>query len=155
MEEYLAKWFIHEMGGSKPVHLKRGCAESDFLHFNLKRLAEGEIPETAWNVKAKEGQVIVPIIIPSFTGLPAATYNVLRPKAKAALVEIIRSRFKVELWTYMERFEHLHVEQKSLLYAWMETNGIPSQYWDSVMKILHRQRDNYRRRLKRRRSKKS
>ena len=53
-EPYLVQWFIHEMGGTSPVELPRGSAESDILQLFLTKQPEDMSPDAAEKLSAAE-----------------------------------------------------------------------------------------------------
>ena len=137
LEDYLAQWFVNEQGGSVPVHLPRNSIESKILELFLTR-QPADVPELG-------GPGKVAIAIPSFRVKPAITYNYLPKHAMMALVDCIRDRFDVALWTDLHRFGVIGRRQDELIYAWMEKHGIDidERNWNSIAKRYQRQRTVY------------
>lgn len=136
--DYLAQWFRHSMGGDEPVHLVRGSIESKILELWLTTLPEGEKPQLR-----QEGDIA--IAIPTFRNRPVESYNFLPKFAQEAMVKMIRNRFDVALWDDLHAFGNIRKEQKEIIYAWLEANGIEpeAKNWDAVAKRYQRLRKVY------------
>ena len=137
LEPYLAQWFIHEQGGEVPVKLTRGSAESDILELFLQKQL-GPVPR-------KPMPYETPIYIPSFKHKDVRTYNYLPPRAMLALKKTIRTRFVIELWQDLHKFENIGKRNDELFYAWMEAHGIEctETNWCAISKIYYRKRKVY------------
>lgn len=136
--DYLSQWFANENGGQMPVQLPRGSVESKILELWLTTLPEGSKPQLP-----HPGDVA--IAIPTFRNRPAEVYNYLPQYAHAAIVNIIRARFDVQLWQDLHTFGNIGKEQKELIYAWMEAHGIApdAKNWDAIAKRYQRLRKAY------------
>lgn len=127
LDPYLAQWFINQMGGSTPVKLIKGCVESKHLQLFLEKRPPGVLPESP------EGKVAVEI--PYFRVKPPEVYNYLPEDAMKSLVKLIRDRFDWQLFTDIHVFKNMVFEQKELIYAWMNQNGIEKTgtNWDAIV----------------------
>lgn len=142
LEEYLAEWFRHETGCGEVVQLIRGSQESEIVKQFISQRPE-DVPIELGDGPAKDGQVLVPIVIPEQRLKPAITYNYLQPAAKEALVDCIRSRFKIQLFHDLHRVSCIGKRQDNLIYAWLEQHGMSMDRWDTVAKIYQRMRKSY------------
>ena len=97
LEDYLAQWFVHEQGGEVPVHLTRGSVESKILEVYLAHRPDGVLPDC-------KGEGKLAIAIPSFRNRPPEVFNYLPQRALNSLLNIIRSRFDIELWSDLHHF---------------------------------------------------
>lgn len=138
LEEYLAQWFIHDHGGTAPVHLRRGSVESKILEVYLVPLPDGTAPDLG-------SADAVAVQIPCFRHKPATTYNHLPKHARAALLNVIRERFDIQLWQELHCFGKITRRQDELIYAWMEKHGIAAteKNWNAIAKRYQRQREIY------------
>lgn len=145
--DYLAQWFRHSHGGDNPVKLIRGSIESKILELYLTTRPKDEKPQIA-------GKGRVAIAIPTFRYRPPHVYNHLTRRANAALVSIIRDRFDMQLWADLHNFGNIISEQKVLIYAWMEANGIEDNEtnWLAIAKRYKRLRDLYDTRIRAKKS---
>jgi hypothetical protein len=141
LEDYLAQWFINDHGGTVPVQLSRGSVESKILEVYLSSLPEGEKPQIS-----HDGAT--PIAIPNFRNRPPETFNYLPKRARAALLNIIRNRFDIQLYKDLHQFGHIGKRQDELIYAWMEKHGIAisETNWNAIAKRYQRQRTVYKKR---------
>lgn len=149
LDPYLAQWFINEQGG-EPVRLDRASIESKILEQYLMTLppnCEPQLPQ----------EDTVAIIIPTFRVKDPAYYNYLPKTARDALVQCIRDRFDVELFTDLHTFARIGMRLDNIIYAWMETHGIEltETNWCVISKRYQRQRRVYTDRMRKRGSKKS
>lgn len=141
LDPYLAQWFIHDHGGSQPVQLTKASVESKILEVYIAKRPANVPPEI--NPPGK-----VAIAIPCFRLRPPETYNFLPNRAVAALIDCIRNRFDLELWTDLHHFGKIGRRQDELIYAWMEKHGIEQTEanWNAIAKRYQRQREIYRKR---------
>ena len=137
LEPYLAQWFIHEQGGEHPVTLTRGSDESDILELFLK-------PQPS-AIPARPAPTDTQIFIPTFKHKDVRTYNYLPPRATLALKKTIRTRFVIQLWNDLYKFENIGKRNDELIYAWMEAHGIElnETNWCAISKIYYRKRKSY------------
>ena len=137
LEPYLAQWFIHEQGGEQPVSLTRGSAESDILELFLQP-QPGATP-------VRPLPTDTAIYIPTFKHKDVRTYNYLPPRATLALKKTIRTRFVIQLWNDLYKFENIGKRNDELIYAWMEAHGIECNEtnWCAISKIYYRKRKVY------------
>ncbi len=142
MEDYLAQWFVHDQGGTVPVHLTRGSIESKVLEVYLAK-QPAAVPDIDRGGK-------VAIAIPSFRLKPPTVYNHLPKHAREALLGCIRNRFDIALWSDLHHFGNIGRRQEELIFAWMEKNGIAinERNWNAIAKRYQRQRIAYRDRLR-------
>ena len=138
IEDYLAQWVIHEQGGNVPVQLTRGSVESKLLEVFLAHRPQALLPDTP-------GEGKLAIAIPSFRNRPPEVFNYLPPRALNSLLNILRGRFDVQLWSDLHHFGNISKRQDELIYAWMEKHGIEmtETNWNAIAKRYQRQRDVY------------
>ena len=138
MPSYLRQWFVHRHGGSEPVQLVRGSAESDLLRKSTIPMPNGILPP-----RQQEDEVA--ISIPYFKSHDPRTYNYLTKQGKEALLDIIKNDFMVDMWDYLHDFDKYGRELKSLILLFMELRGIKEtgSCWDSIAKIYQRKRNSY------------
>lgn len=138
LDDYLAQWFVNDHGGEVPVRLRRGSVESKILEVYLTALPEGEVPDMG-------GDGRVAVVIPSFRSRPPGVYNHLPRRARAALLNVIRERFDIALWSDLHVFGKIDRRRDELIYAWLEKHGIEAteRNWCAVAKRYQRQRDMY------------
>lgn len=149
LDDYLAQWFIHDMGGEIPVRLKRGCMESTLLETYLTTPPADYVPE----VKT-EG--VVPIVIPNFRNKDPRSNFYLPPKARTALKLLILQRFDLDMWNSLYRFNSSFTRQDKMIEAFMEKSGIEfnDKNYNSVSKRYQRKRDIYKRGVRRQKNRK-
>lgn len=150
LEPYLMQWLVNENGGTIPVELKRGTIEARYVELNLKKQPVDAVPQLV----AKPNQV--PVALRWYKSTDIRTYNYLPEKACAALKDIIRNRFIIQLWEEVHAFENCHIRQDLRLMAFMEKHGIQNDdtNYNTIHKIYQRQRDAYRKQIKRDKAKK-
>ena len=138
LEDYIAQWFVHEQGGTVPVHLTRGSVESKLLEVYLTHRPADLLPET-------NGEGKLAIAIPTFRNRPPEVFNHLPQRALNSLLSIIRDRFDVQLWKDLHGFGKITKRQDELIYAWMEKHGIAmtETNWNTIAKRYQRQRTAY------------
>lgn len=147
LEDYLAQWFIHEQGGTVPVHVTRGSVESGLLELYLQTPPADYVPDGP-------GPGKVAVVLPQFKSKDTRDNFYLPPQARAALKACIRNRFDVVLWQSLHRFSSSFKRQDELIYAFMEKHGIENtaKNWDAVAKRYQRKRDYYLRSVRRKKS---
>lgn len=147
LEDYLAQWFIHDQGGEYPVRLVRGSIESGLLETFLQTPPDDYVPDVAAPGK-------VAIELPNFRRKDTRDNYYLPPRARAALLACIRTRFDISMWNTIHRFANVFKRQDELIYAFMEHNGIEQneKNWNAVAKRYQRKRDIYNRVMRRKKS---
>lgn len=155
---YLAQWYanectrIHHRDEStcpheiyrfpEPVQPVRNSAESDILESWLDKQPKNALPPMASHDDT------LAIQIPSFPGKPVDYYNYLSPEATKLLIETIRNRFQVALFTdiHKARAKNPGTRIDLLINAWMEKHCIEytDTNWNALAKIYQRKRDVYR-----------
>lgn len=140
LEEYLAQWFVHSLGGGEPVRLVRGSVEWGLLEEYLTTAPRGYAPPVS-----HEG--CVAIELPNFRSKDTRDNYYLPPRATEALKACIRNRFDIAMWGALHRFANIFARQDHLIYAFMEKNGIEltEKNWNAIAKRYQRKRDIYRR----------
>ncbi len=148
MPSYLRQWFVHQHGGGEPVKLNRCSPESDLLRMSTIRMPENILPP-------RQQDDEVAICIPYYKSHDPRTYNYLSKQGKEALLEMIRGNFRVDLWRYLHTFDKYGQELKQLTLLFMELRGIreDGSCYDSISKIYQRQRDSYKKTLRRKNTK--
>lgn len=149
MPSYLRQWLIHRHGGSEPVQLVRGSAESDFLKKSTTKLPDGFLPP-----RKQEDELA--ICIPYYKSHDPRTYNYLSPNGKNLLLEMLKNDFKVDLWEYLHDIDRCGSELNGLIYQFMELNGIKEDGTssDTIKKIYQRKKNSYKTALNRKSKKK-
>lgn len=150
LEDYLAQWFINDMGGEYPVRLKRGSMEWTMLELFLTTPPDGYEPESSC-----EGYVAIQL--PNFRSKDTRYHFYLPNRAKEALKALIRGRFDISMWNTLHQFHALFQRQDHLIYAFMEKHGIEQseKNWNAVAKRYQRKRDIYKRVMRRKKNKKN
>lgn len=150
LEPYLAQWLRSENGGTYPIELKRGSVEAKYVELHLRPQPADSIPQ----LTPKENQV--PVALPWFKNRDIRTYNFLPDSACAALKDLIRNRFIIQLWEEVHTFEGVNMRLDHRLIAFMESHGIQNDdtNYNSVHKIYDRLKNTYRKREQRKKSKK-
>ena len=140
LEDYLAQWFINDMGGENPVRLIRGCMEWGLLEQFLRTPPAGYEPCIV-------GEGFVCIVLPNFRSKDTRSNFYLPPKATEALKACIRNRFDIEMWNALHRFDAIFQRQDNLIYAFMEKHNIEQteKNWNAIAKRYQRKRDIYKR----------
>jgi hypothetical protein len=84
------------------------------------------------------------------------TYNYLSPHGKHHLLEMLKNDFKVDLWEYLHDIDRCGSELNSLIYQFMELNGIKEDGTssDTIKKIYQRKKNSYKTALNRKMKKK-
>ncbi len=138
MPSYLRQWFVHRHGGGDPVTLIRGSIESKLLQRAVVPQPEGVFPP-----RQQEGEVAV--CIPYSKAHDPRTYNYITETGKRAMVSRIKDDFDIDVWSYLHDFGKVSVQQKDLIYLFMEQRGIKEDgsCWDSIAKVYQRLRKNY------------
>lgn len=149
MPPYLRQWFIHRHGGCVPVTLAKNSIESKLLE-----RATVKWPEDTPPTKLQPGEV--PIVLPYFRHHDPRIYNFLTEKGRAALLSLLKADFDLSLWHFLHDFDKIAIQQKDLIYLFMEQHGIEEDgsCWDAIAKIYQRLRKSYQT-AQRRKSKKS
>lgn len=82
----------------------------------------------------------IAIVIPNFKYKPTKTYNFLPKEHKAALVTLIRRRFRRSLWQDLHKFGFIGRKKSQLILAWMKSNGIEEndRNFNTIAKIYIR-----------------
>ena len=141
LEQYLAQWLIHQSGGQQPVKFRKGSVENALLIVLL-----GKPPKNQnWTpqLKAEPGQV--EIVLP-YNDLKNIRYNYyLSRKGEFLLHEIIRNRFKVQLWKDLHTVGNVIKRNDEIISKWMEEHGIENcdKNWNTIAKILQRTKKTY------------
>jgi hypothetical protein len=138
MPSYLRQWFIHRHGGNHPVNLIRGSIESKLLQRATIPMPKGILPP-------RQGEDEVAINIPYSKSHDPRTYNYITETGKNALLGRIKDDFDLDVWDYLHDFGKVGVQQKDLIYLFMEQRGIHEDgtCWDAIAKIYQRLRKNY------------
>lgn len=139
LDSYLADWFVFQHGGSRPVKLVRGSAESDIVNLYIQTPPKDYVPQ-------RQKSTELAIVIPYFPRKNPMYYNYLSPLALRALTMCIHNRFDVEMWRDLHKFGAITSKsQKDIIYAWMEKNGIETTEtnWNAIAKRYQRKRNVY------------
>lgn len=149
LEDYLAQWLIHDMGGNNPVRLIRGSMEWCLLEQFLKTPPDDYVPQTS-------APGLLCIELPNFRSKDTRYNYYLPPRAADALKACIRTRFDIVMWSALHKFANLFQRQDNLIYAFMESNGIEltEKNWNAIAKRYQRKRDIYKRIERRRKNSK-
>lgn len=141
LEPYLAQWLIHESGGTTPVQIKRGSAESDILEMNLK--PQPKDPDYIPQLRPLEGQVAIEL--PCFKYKDIRTYNYLDKRGEQLLKHCIRTRFLCQLWHDLMTVRNVVRRTDETIIEWMSEHGIEydDRNWNAIAKILQRKRAIY------------
>lgn len=144
MDNYLAQWFINDMGGQYPVSLIRGSVERKFVELFISKMPEDATPSLP-------GEGMVAIEVPSIRGKCTESHCWLSPQHVEHLLKLIRDRFDVQLWSDLHHFGKIGKRQDFLIQAWMLKHNIEDDgtNWDTIAKRYQRLRNIY---LHRRRS---
>lgn len=125
----------------EPVVSIKGSAERDMLRHNLTTQ-----PKNYVDIPTDEATICIQV--PCFPNMPPAYYNYLSPQSDELLRELIRSRVRLDLYSYVTRFwqgKGGPVTLDNLIYAWMENHGIEdrSDNFEAVKQLYSRQRNKY------------
>lgn len=140
LPSFVAHWLINDCGGL-PIRFKKGTPE----YILLEVFMQTGSAEFSNNDNICENiDEAVQVIIPSFK-FKDESFNILPPKAKAALENMISERFSANLFKDLHRFGNIGKKQKDLIYAWMEAHGIPDEgaNWEAIDKRYQRLRKSY------------
>lgn len=146
LPDYLAEWYMHEMGQKSPVRVPRSSPESCSMKLHLR--------------KPKDDDIIVPkgkytaICIPTYREIDVRTYNTLTKEGHESLRRIIHDRFFMALYhdllkliTYKGpmRYKDMKTEKQERIHCWMKKNGISDTETNylAVLKNFDRMRDNF------------
>lgn len=135
----MAQWAIHEFGGTTPISLPKHSIERRILEFFLQKRPDN-LPSDIDN------NANLVIQLPVFKEKdPMRGFSYLPPRAQKLLVRTLKNRFKIKLWDDLHVFSNCGEEISSLIYAWMEKNGIEDspQNWEAIRQIYYRQRKFY------------
>ena len=138
MPSYLRQWFIHRHGGSEPVKLIKGSIESKLLKIALVKQPENVVIRTKMPDE-------VAVCIPYSKARDPRTYNFITKTGKRALIANVKNSFDVDCWNFLHDFGAITMQQKDLIYLYMEQHGIieDGSCWDSIAKNYQRLRKNY------------
>ena len=140
LDPYLRQWLIHDFGGSQPVKFFKGSVESKVLEVFLTTPpddCELDLP----------GEDTVAIEIPQFKTKDTRYYFYLPKMARQLLLQVIRERFDIVLFSEVHKFHNLTRRLDRLIEAFMEKHGISftETNYNAVLKRYRRQRDIYQR----------
>lgn len=140
LEDYLAQWFIHDQGGAYPVRLIRGSVESGWLGIYLS------VPPPDYRAEPPASGLLA-IELPNFRHKDTRSCYWLAPRAAEGLRKIIRTRFDMEMWKELHRFDAIFRRQDDMIYAFLERHDIEAteKNFNAVKKRYQRKRDIYRR----------
>ena len=138
MPSCLRQWFIHRHGGSEPVKLIKGSIESKLLKIALVKQPENVVIRTKMPDE-------VAVCIPYSKARDPRTYNFITETGKRALIANVKNSFDVDCWNFLHDFGAITMQQKDLIYLYMEQHGIieDGSCWDSIAKNYQRLRKNY------------
>ncbi len=117
MEPYLRQWFVNSMGGVEPVRLFKGSIESKIVQQFVRSPRANDTPKLP-----DPGDLAV--IIPHTPGVKPWIQNYFSPKATEALMDAIRARFDVDLFTTLHKCGVIGSSQKILIESFMDSRGI-------------------------------
>lgn len=133
---YLAQWAVNFFGGSSPIVLPKRSPERDVLAFFLKKRPE----DLRGDIDPKANLIIQ---IPYFRDKPAERgYTYLPPKACKLLIRRLKTRLRIQLWEDMHTLDNYQREISSIVWAWMEANGIEltATNWETIRQMYFRMR---------------
>ena len=144
IEQYLAEWYKHELGGTEVLHLPRGSSESDILE---RFLASAPMDKRVGEVAPEDANLI--IAIPSFRDKDPRYYNYLPPRARKALERNIYVRFRIEMWEELHKLEKAECMISDLIWAWMENHGISDdpKHWETIRQMYYRKRKAHKQKI--------
>ena len=141
--EYLAQWLRHEFWDeeSRRVVFPRGSAPRAVLQSLLRKppLRYHESPDAT----------LLPVEVPSFKGVNAATFNYLSDSGKAALISACKKLFQATLFNELhELFDH-DVQITDIIYDFMDRHGIDrtEKNWETIREMYSRMRKKSMRRF--------
>ena len=138
MPSYLRQWFIHLHGGEEPVVLRQGSVESKII-----KLAQSKPPANYYPMLKQADEVAV--CLPYSKAHDPRIFFYISPTGKKAFLEQVKNAFDVDCWNFLHDFGHIAVQQKTLIYLYMEQRGIheDGSCWDSIAKVYQRLRKTY------------
>lgn len=134
--EYLDQWLRHEFwdADTNRVIFPRGSAPRAVLQ-SLLRKAPRNHHET-------NDPSSLPVEVPSFRGVNAATFNYLSDRGRAALISACRKLFQATLFNELhELFDH-DVQITDIIYDFMDRHGIErtEKNWETIRQMYSRMR---------------
>lgn len=134
--EYLDQWLRHDFWDeeSRRVVFPRGSAPRAVLQSLLRKPPRGylETPDAA----------LLPVEVPSFKGINAATFNYLSDSGRAALLSACKKLFQATLFNELHELFYHDVQITDILYDFMDRHGIDQteKNWETIRQMYSRLR---------------
>lgn len=141
LEPYLAQWLIHQTGGQQLIRMKKGSVENAVLQLLVTKPPK----DKDWRPQLKPEPGQVEIVLP-YNHFKNIRYNFYLPKkAELLLHQILRNRFKVQLWNDLHKVSNVNKQKDGIISKWMEDHGIEDndKNWNTIAKILQRTKKIY------------
>ena len=132
--DYLAEWITHKYGN--PVQMVKDSPEMRVLNEMLVKR-----PQSIELEQSPGYNLVIPI--PHFKGKDPQYYNYMYDSGKSALIESFSSLFKKSLYCEISALQNVEIKRATVIYAFMEKNGISANHWDTVAQIYHRIKQKY------------
>lgn len=134
--EYLAQWLRHDYWDeeSRRVVFPRGSAPRAVLQSLLRKPPR--------NHYEAHDPGLLPVEVPSFKGINAATFNYLSDKGRSALLSACKKFFQATLFNELhELFDH-DVQITDIIYDFMDRHGIEGteKNWETIRQMYSRMR---------------
>lgn len=134
--EYLDQWLRNDFWDkeSRRVVFPRGSAPRAVLMSLLRKAPHkhSEAPDPA----------LLPVEVPSFKGINAATFNYLSDSGRAALLSACKKLFQATLFNELHvLFDH-DVQITDIIYDFMDRHGIDrtEKNWETIRQMYSRMR---------------
>lgn len=133
--EYLGQWIRHEFWDDESgrIVFPRGSAPRAVLQAMLRKPPHGHCPGNTSGL---------PVEVPSFKGVNAASLCYLSPAGQSALTSACKALFKAMLFNELhELFDH-DVQITDIIYDFMDRHGIESteRNWETIRQMYLRMR---------------
>jgi len=134
--DYLDQWLRHDFWDeeSRRVVFPRGSAPRAVLQSLLRRP-----PHNYYEAPNPE---LLPVEVPSFKGINAASFNYLSHTGRAALISACKKLFQATLFNELhELFAH-DVQITDIIYDFMDRHGIDrtEKNWETIRQMYSRMR---------------
>lgn len=135
MPDYLGQWLCHDYWNAEGQYISfpRGSAPMVILLSLLRRSPE---------IVNEPTQGSVPILLPTFKGIPEDAFNYLSKAGQIAFVSACKTLFKSVMFSELNRLFDQKVQITNIIYDFMDRHGIEPEErnWETIRQMYMRMR---------------